>query len=229
MDLAQLWQTWPIAGPWRLSPLSGGTNNLVWRVETADGECYVLRLFPDLTQLPRLRYEAALLRALSDGDLPFHLPLPVPTHSGESVAFLEQEGETLAFAILSLFLPGLHPDRNDPSLAPPAAAAMAALDNALGTLPEIAEPAGFEPTFSYGGLVRGYAPVPDPLTAVERLPIERDKARQIQNILTSVSFQKSGAAEPGRVIQVEEKVLFSGRNWLGRKSRCFEQMVAKRT
>ncbi len=63
MDLAQLWQAWPIAGPWRLSPLAGGTNNLVWRGETADGEFYVLRLFPDLTQLPRLRYEVALLRA----------------------------------------------------------------------------------------------------------------------------------------------------------------------
>ena len=48
-------------------------------------------------------------------------------------------------------------------------------------------------------------------------------------ILFRVSFQKSGATEPGRVIQVEEKVLFSGCNWLGRKSRYFEEMVAKRT
>lgn len=32
IDLAQFWQVWPIAGPWHLSPLSGGTNNLVWRM-----------------------------------------------------------------------------------------------------------------------------------------------------------------------------------------------------
>lgn len=185
LDLAQLWQAWPIAEPWRLSPLSGGTNNLVWRAETADGERYVLRLFPDLTQLPRLRYEAALLRALSNGDLPFRLPLPIKTHSGESIAFLEQGAETLAFATLSPFLPGERPDRNDPALAPPAGAAMAVLDNALAALPEIAAPAGFERTFSYRGLVRGYAPIPDPLAAVERLPIERTKARQLQNILAS--------------------------------------------
>ncbi len=44
MDLAQLWEAWPIAGPWRLTPLSGGTNNLVWCAETANGERYVLRL-----------------------------------------------------------------------------------------------------------------------------------------------------------------------------------------
>ncbi|GAC1350723.1 MAG: hypothetical protein NVSMB27_35940 [Ktedonobacteraceae bacterium] len=186
MHLAQLWQAWPIAGPWRLSPLSGGTNNLVWRAETANGEHYILYLFPDLTQLPRLRYETALLSTLSNVGLPFSLPLPITTHSGDSIAFFEQEAEVSAFAILSPFLPGKHPDRNDPSLAPPAGAALAALDNALAALPEIAVPAGFEPTLSYGGLVRGYDPIPDPLVAVERLPIQHDQARQIQSILASI-------------------------------------------
>src|SRR5205085_7046303 len=98
MNLAQLWRAWPIAGPWRLSPLSGGTNNLVWLVETADGERYVLRLFPDFSELPRLRYEGALLRALSNRNLPFRLPLPIRTHSGESVAFLEEGTGRSAFA-----------------------------------------------------------------------------------------------------------------------------------
>ena len=154
------------------------------RVE--DGEAQELRLFPDLSQLPRLRYEAALLEALSNAGLPFRLPLPIRTHSGESVAFLEQEAETSAFASLSPFLQGKHPDRNDPSLAPPAAAALAALDKALAALPGIAASAGLEPRFTYGGLVRGYAPIPDPLAAVQRLPIERDKALQIQSILASV-------------------------------------------
>src|SRR5215470_9323964 len=113
MDLAQLWHVWPIAGPWHLEPLSGGTNNLVWRVEAASGAPYVLRLFPDLTQLPRLRCETALLSALAESELPFHLPLPVPTHRGERIAFLEQQAETLAFAILTPLLRGSHPDRND--------------------------------------------------------------------------------------------------------------------
>ena len=185
IGLAQLWKAWPIAGPWRLSPLSGGTNNLVWHAEAANGERYVLRLLPDLTQLPRLRYETALLWALSNVDLPFRLPLPIRTHSGDGIACLEQEAETLAFAILSPFLPGERPDRNDPSLAPPAGTALAALDNALAALPEIAASAGFEPTLSYRGFVGGYAPIPDPLAAVERLPIERNKARQLQNILAS--------------------------------------------
>ncbi len=110
MELTKLWQVWPITGPWHLTPLSGGTNNLVWRAETADGENYVLRLFPELSQLPRLRYEVALLLALSDLELPFRLPVPIMTHNGESIALFEQEAETRAFATLSSFLPGERPE-----------------------------------------------------------------------------------------------------------------------
>jgi hypothetical protein len=120
-----------------------------------------------------LQIEAALLRALSNVDLPFRLSLPIRTQSGDSVAFLEQDSKMLAFATLSPFLPGKRPDRNDPSLASPAGTALAMLDNALATLQEKAVYAGFEPTFSYESLLHGYSPVPDPLTAVERLPILR--------------------------------------------------------
>lgn len=188
MNLAHLWQAWPIAGPWHLSPLSGGTNNLVWRVETSDRKRYVLHLFLDLSQLSRRRYEVALLSALSNIDLPFRLPLPIKTHKGEDIAFFEYGAEAQAFAILSPFLSGERPDRNDPTLASSGGVAMAVLDNALASLPEIIAPVGFEPTLSFGDYVHGYgyAPVPDPLTAVERLPIERDKARQIQSVFASV-------------------------------------------
>ncbi len=63
---------------------------------------------------------------------------------------------------------------------------MAVLDNALAALPHIDAPVGVEPTFSYRSLIHEYKPVIDPLAAVERLPVERDKARQLQGILASV-------------------------------------------
>jgi Ser/Thr protein kinase RdoA (MazF antagonist) len=183
MDLASLWQAWPIAGPWHLAPLSGGTNNQVWCAQTADGKRYALRLVPDLTQQARLRSEAALLSALSKEHLPFRLPLPIPTHSGEPVATLSHGTETLAFAILSPFLPGELPNHNDPTLGPPAGAALAALDNALAALQRSAALPRLEPTFSYEGLLRGDVAVPDPLTAVERLPISRANFWQLQSML----------------------------------------------
>jgi homoserine kinase type II len=183
MDLTSLWQAWPIAGPWHLVPLSGRTNNQVWSVQAADGRRYALRLVDDLTQQARLRSEAAVLSALSREPLPFRVPLPIPTHSGEPVATLSRETETLAFAILSPFLPGEPPNHDDPTLAPPAGAALAALDNALAALQRSAALPGLEPPFSYEGLLRGDAALPDPLTAVERLPISRTHFRPLQRML----------------------------------------------
>ncbi len=182
IDLTQLWQAWPIRGPWRLSPLSGGTNNQIWRAETANGERYALRVVPDLAQLERFRSEAALLVALSKADLPFSLPLPVPTQNGENIAFLEDGGETLALATLLPYLSGERPDRNNPLLAQSAGAALAVLDNALAALPERVVSSGRERGYSYGNLVLGS----DPLVATERLPVGRDKVGQIQHMIASV-------------------------------------------
>jgi homoserine kinase type II len=187
MDLALLWQAWPIAGPWHLAPLSGGTNNQIWCAQTADGKRYVLRLVPDFTQQARLRSEAALLSALSKEQLPFHVPLPIPTHSGEQVATLSHGEETLAFALLSPFLPGEPPNHDDPALAPPAGAALATLDNALAAVQQKAVLPGCMPTFSYEGLLRGDAVMLDPLTAVERLPISRTSSKPLQSLLAKVA------------------------------------------
>ena len=55
---------WPIETPIALVPLAGGTNNRVWSVKTQGGSAYVLRLTSGVADLPRFRYEAALLTAL---------------------------------------------------------------------------------------------------------------------------------------------------------------------
>lgn len=185
MDLASLWQAWPVAGPWRLAPLSGGTNNQIWHAQTTDGKLYVLRLVPDLTQQARLVFEAALLSALSKEHLPFRLPLPIPTHSGEQVATLSHGAETLAFALLSPFLPGGLPNHDDPALASSAGAALAALDHALAALQQKAECPEYVSTFTYEGLLHRDAVMPDPVAAVERLPISRTSSQQIQSMLAS--------------------------------------------
>lgn len=137
MDIANIWKAWPIAGPWRLSPLAGGTNNSVWRAEAADGQYYVLRLIPDLERLPRIRYEATLLEALSNKHPPFLLPLPLKASNGDSAVLVEQEIERQALFTLSYLLPGNLPDRNNLAIASNAGSCLAWLDHALATLPEM--------------------------------------------------------------------------------------------
>src|SRR5436305_9021483 len=117
MDVLSLWAAWPISGPWRISPLLGGTNNVILRADTTDGQSYVLRLSTDLTRAPRMRYEAELLQALEDENLPFHLPVPLKANSGDSIVRFEHEQGTETIAALFPMLPGhLHdrpPERHD--------------------------------------------------------------------------------------------------------------------
>jgi len=186
VTLSNLWTAWPIAGPWHLFPLHGGTNNHVWRVVTADEQSYVLRLLPDATHIPRIRYEAALLRALSDKQLPFLLPLPLQSNNGDIIVPCEQETGASTIATLSPFLPGCLPDRNDHTYVSQAATTLALLDNALATLPEISLPVGFLSSTTFGDLTHCHALVPDPFTAVEQLPIDSAQSREARTYLTSV-------------------------------------------
>ncbi len=190
MDVLNLWAAWPVSGPWRISPLLGGTNNVIWRADTADGQSYVLRLSTDLTCAPGMRYEAELLQALSEQDLPFRLPVPLKATSGDIIVRFEHEQGTETIATLSPLLPGnVHdrpPERNDLLSASHAALTLALLDKALATLPEIQPPDGYIPLPTFGELAHWHPLVSDPLSAVERLPIDREQAKQIRAFLTDV-------------------------------------------
>lgn len=192
VDVSNLWKAWPVEGPWYISPLAGGTNNLVWRVETADGQFYVLRLSTDISSIPRIRYEAALLHALSDKQLPFLLQLPLRANNGDIIVLFEQETGTQALAILYPLLPGILPERNDHSIASTAGSTLALLDTALATLPEFNLPDGFQSLPTFGELAHWHSLVPDPLAAVERLPIDRDRSEHIRSFLTTVIEKVSG-------------------------------------
>ncbi len=186
MNVTNLWTAWPVAGPWHLSPLAGGTNNLVWHAEAADGQSYVLRLSFDMSLIPRIRFEAALLEALSDKQLPFLLPLPLRATNGDIIVLFEQEKGTPALATLYPLLPGSPPERNDPINASKAGSTLALLDNALATLPEIHPPGDFQSLPTFGELAQWHPLVPDPLAEVEQLPIDGDQSKQIRAILTRV-------------------------------------------
>lgn len=206
MKIPELWAAWPICGPWRLSPLPGGTNNTVWRADTADGQSYVLRLCTAVNRAPGLRYEAWLLQALADKGLPFQLPVPLRASNGDVLVSGEQEDGSQVIATHSLFLPGhlcdRPPQRHDLLSASHAASTLALLDNALATLPDLLSPAGYSPPPSFGELAFGQTPLSDPLAAIERLPVAREQVRELQTFLFGVSELVPGlyAALPQQVL-----------------------------
>lgn len=190
MDISNLWEAWPISGPWHLSPLLGGTNNMMWRADAANGQSYVLRLSPDLDRAPRMRYEAQLLQALEEKDPPFCLSEPLKATSGDILVSFEHEQGTRMIATLSPLLTGnLHdqpPERHDLLSISHAALTLAWLDQALATLPDIQPPDGYIPLPTFGKLALWHPLVSDPLAAVERLPADREQAKQLRAFLTEV-------------------------------------------
>ncbi len=186
MRFTDVYTAWSIASPWQLTPLTGGTNSLVWRAESADHTYYMLRLIPDESAIPALQHEAALLETISAYNLPFKLPLPIKTRAGDLFAPCEQENGQRAVAVLSPFLVG-HPlnrvvDRNDIELTRLAAGALAQLDRALAQLPENILMNGNQALQSFGQFETIHPLVPDPAGAFEQLPVEHGQIEQLRAI-----------------------------------------------
>lgn len=184
-NLFDILTSWPIEAATALTPLAGGTNNRAWLVTTAGEVSYVLRLISGELDLPRFRYEAALLAALRNKGLPFQLPLPLQAHNGDVLALVERENAEQTIATLTPFLPGRLPERSAENSAR-VGVALAQLDAALATIPETSLPANLGTTqFLYGNLYHCHPHVADPFVAAERL-LEPEQVKPIQAI-----FQQS--------------------------------------
>jgi homoserine kinase type II len=185
MSIPELLTAWPIRQPVQIKPLQRGMNNHVWRVEAADGQIYVLRVLPGKEDLPRVRYEAALLYALSEKQLPFRLPVPLRASGGDIAVSFEQETGFPTIATLHPFLAGIRPDRTDLIKAAQAGAALAALDGALATLPEQFA-RQFQALAAFGDFAHYHELVPDPLGAIGQLPVDHELSRPVCNLLAAV-------------------------------------------
>lgn len=185
MDISELLTAWPIRESVRVEPMQHGINNYVWRVDAADGQIYVLRVLPGSEDLPRVRYEATLLYALSEKPLPFRLPLPLRASNGDIVVPFERETGSSTIATLHPFLPGSRPDRTDPTGAAQAGTALAVLDSALAELPEQVV-RQFQSLSTFGDVDHYHVLVPDPLVAIEQLPVDRNLSSAVRNLLAAV-------------------------------------------
>jgi homoserine kinase type II len=128
--------TWSGTPPARLTPLTSGANNLVFRVETAAGPPRILRVYRNHADLDRVRHEVALLAALRAAALPFAVPTPLPTHTGALIHILQLDDDRLAGALAVLWteMAGTHPDPGNHAQAEAAGAALALLDTALAAI-----------------------------------------------------------------------------------------------
>lgn len=133
-DLADCLRAWGITGRPTITVSQGGTNNQTVFVRTADRQ-FVLRIYQNQSE-GRIRAEHALLQALSTLDLPFAIPAPLWTASGDTIASTQS-----GWASLAPFIRGGFPVIDDVAHQRAMGAALARLDLALAGLPGELAPA----------------------------------------------------------------------------------------
>lgn len=94
MHRKQLHHIWPIQTPTGLRPAGGG-NNLNQFVDTPSGT-YMLRVYRNHSNAVRILCELSVLTQLEHAGLPFAVPAPIPTRSGELLAEMSEGLATLS-------------------------------------------------------------------------------------------------------------------------------------
>lgn len=180
---------WPIATPARLTPLTAGRNNLVYRVEASAHPPRILRVYRNHADVDRVRYEVALLAALHDVPLPFAVPTPLATRAGAFVHQLPVADDVLsgALAVLWTQVAGTHPDPADESQAEVVGEALALLDLALAAIDPTALPGRATPPLRD---LRRRVSAPDDIEAVLlQLPLPAEDTAYLMRQLHWVEAQ----------------------------------------
>ena len=158
--------TWNLPGLLSTRPLAEGTNNSVHLLETASGN-YVVRLYRNHIDSARMSFETSVLTSLEKMGLPFAVPVPIPTRSGELYTWVRAGGEEMP-ATLTPFLSGAPAQPGHLGQAAAAGEALGVLDVALAQLPVPSEGISWR---SYGDLEHCHPLVPDPRVGILQLPI----------------------------------------------------------
>lgn len=128
VNLTSLLAEWRIAPEARLVPADRGTNNLTFLVSAGDRR-WVLRISQNLT-VDQVRAEHRLLARLRQSGLPFAVPEPRPTLTGEDLV------ETIVGpATLTAWLPGVSPRLSGEAAARRYGRTVGLLGHALAPVP----------------------------------------------------------------------------------------------
>jgi homoserine kinase type II len=107
MQLDQLLQSWPIAGPFTVAPASAGINNQTWLV-TTPGDTDILQISLNAVDRSTLDAQHRLLALLNRSGLPFAVPSPLPSRNGTTIVAVDNDQPRMASLFRSI--PGRAPD-----------------------------------------------------------------------------------------------------------------------
>lgn len=151
-------------------------NNLTQVLETSSGK-YLLRAYPSDRSLGHIRYELTTLTSLQKKNLPFRIPAPIPTVTGEHYAISSE-----VIFTLSPWLSGSQPQDDNLEQANAAGQALAQLVKALADL-RIEATEQIAPFAASGDFEAWAGTKIDPAALMQILPLGKSKQKQILALL----------------------------------------------
>lgn len=129
-DIDEILDAWGLPRPRLVTAAQGGYQNTTLLVSCADGE-FVLRVYSNVVDPARQRFEHELLRRLGSAELSFAVPRPLPSDDGDTLRVIDGR-----LAVLFARIPGEPLAKDGGPYLARAAAALAELDGGLAALRE---------------------------------------------------------------------------------------------
>lgn len=160
---------WQLPRPRTVTKAEGGYQNTTLFVSCDGGE-FVLRVYSNVVDPARQRFEHELLQKLASAELSFAVPRPLPSDDGDTLRVIDGR-----LAVLFARIPGETLPKDGGAYLGGAAAALAELDAALGPLHEFAHrPPAFD-----GDLTRVHPRVDDLEGAVSESGVDPSRSRAL--------------------------------------------------
>ncbi len=171
---------WDIPPNSAVAPLNrGGYNNHLFDVQGGDRH-YVLRIYGNHSKPNLIAHELGVLWQVGQSALPFVVPVPVLTKTGQMCALMNLQGQR-ALAVLLPFIEGENPETRDLAQTEAVGEALAQLLIALMPI----QPGEAHTSAGYGDLSKLHPLVPDPWEAANCLPatVPKSKKHRLNAIL----------------------------------------------
>lgn len=178
-DLATAWD---LPTPWHIEPMSGSSHNHLALIVAANSQQAVLCTYGH-DQPHLLDYMLAVTSAVAAADLPFAVPNPLVTTSGDRL-YRHDDGYRTWLMSLMPWLPGEHPTTDDVAACWQAGYAFGRLLNALAQITVTPS----SPAASMN-LSRIHAYIIDPIAALRAAPLSNDNVLHIITVVESIQQQ----------------------------------------
>jgi homoserine kinase type II len=172
-ELDAILDAWGLSRPRAIAKAEGGYQNATLFVSCETGE-FVLRVYSNVVDPARQRFEHELLRRLGTAELSFAVPRPLPSDDGDTLRVIDGR-----LAVLFGRIPGETIAKDGGPYLDRAAAALAELDVALAQLLEFEH----RPPIFDGDLTRVHPLVDDLAEAVGESGLDRDRGSALMRDL----------------------------------------------